>query len=136
MEYIYSKIEPELLLHIINRKSNITQKRCDISPPNEFLQLSCFSLKEGQTFRPHRHIPLYRETQITQESWVVIKGQIKAILYDIDDNIIYETILEQGDCSITFRGGHNYECLEEESLVYEYKTGPYMGQSKDKIFID
>ena len=37
---------------------------------------------------------------------------------------------------MTFRGGHNYLCLEDDSLVYEYKTGPYYGQKKDKVFID
>ena len=136
MEPIYSKVEPNVLLHIVNKKSNITAKRCDISPSNEFLQVSCFSLNEGKTFRPHRHIPLHRETEITQESWIVVQGKIKAILYDLDDTIIAEHILECGDCSITFRGGHNYECLEDDSLVYEYKTGPYMGQACDKTFID
>ena len=136
MEKIYSKKDPNLLLHIVNRKSNIKSERQDLSADEEFLQASCFSLPKGKTFRPHKHIPLERHTTITQESWVIIKGKVKAILYDIDDTIVAEPILEQGDCSMTFRGGHNYLCLEDDSLVYEYKTGPYYGQKKDKVFID
>ena len=135
MEKIYSKVEPDLLLHIVNRCSNITKERCNISPDKEFLQVSCFSLPKNKTFQAHKHVPLERYTTITQESWVVIKGLIKAQLYDIDDTIIAEPILKQGDCSITFKGGHNYICLEDDTLVYEYKTGPYMGQAKDKVFI-
>jgi len=135
MEKIYSKICPNILLHIINKRENITNIRCDISPADEYLQVSCFNLEKGKTFKPHKHIKLERYTDITQESWVVIKGKIKAILYDIDDTIVAERILDSGDCSITFRGGHNYLCLEDDSLVYEYKTGPYIGQTKDKEFI-
>jgi hypothetical protein len=36
---------------------------------------------------------------------------------------------------MTFRGGHNYYILEEDTIVYEYKTGPYLGQDLDKEFI-
>ena len=36
---------------------------------------------------------------------------------------------------MTFEGGHNYEILEENTLVYEFKTGPYEGIDKDKVFI-
>lgn len=136
MEKIYSRIEPNKLLHMINTKQNITTTRCDISPPNEFLQVSCFELPKNKTFRPHYHIPLQRHTTITQESWIVIQGKIKAILYDTDQTVIAERILNPGDISITFYGGHNYVSLEENTLVYEYKTGPYMGQAKDKEFIE
>ncbi len=135
MERIYSKIDPSKLLHIINTKNNITKTRCDISPSNEFLQVSCFEFPKNKTFKPHYHIPLDRHTTITQESWIVIQGKVKAILYDIDQTIIAERILNSGDLSITFYGGHNYLSLEENTLVYEYKTGPYMGQAKDKKFI-
>ena len=33
-------------------------------------------------------------------------------------------------------GGHTYEILESDTLVYEYKTGPYEGQKLDKEFIN
>jgi hypothetical protein len=132
---IYSKVNPDLLLHIVNRISDITFARDDLSPNEEYLQVSTFRLNNGKTFKPHKHIELIRQTDITQESWLVAKGKIKAILYDIDDTIIAEPILEAGDCSITFHGGHNYLCLEDDSVVYEYKTGPYFGQQKDKEFI-
>ena len=133
-QYIYSKITPELLLHAIHRKKDIGN-RLDISPPDEFLQVSSFSLHKYKTFRAHKHLPMLRTTSITQESWIVVEGKIKAILYDTDDTIAAEIILEPGDCSITFHGGHNYVSMEDNTLVYEYKTGPYMGQESDKTFI-
>ena len=136
MEKIYSKVDPSHLLHMVSARSNITTTRCDISPADKFLQVSCFELPEGKTFRPHYHVPLERHTTVTQESWIVVQGKIKAILYDTDNQVIAERVLNAGDISITFHGGHNYVSLEDHTQVYEYKTGPYMGQSKDKEFIN
>ena len=40
-----------------------------------------------------------------------------------------------GDASFTLYGGHTYKILEQDTIVYEYKTGPYLGQTFDKEFI-
>ncbi len=135
MEKIYSKVELGILLHIVNRKNEITSQRQDLSPTKEFLQVACFRIDKGKTFKPHKHLKQIKTTDITQESWIVIQGKVKTILYDLDDKIIKQVILKQGDSSITFKGGHTYESLEDNTIVYEYKTGPYNGQEKDKMFI-
>ena len=57
-------------------------------------------------------------------------------MYDIDDKLLDEQILFPGDCSMTFEGGHTYTMLEDETIVYEYKTGPYEGQKLDKEFLN
>ena len=93
-------------------------------------------MSEGRTFRPHKHIGMDRKTTITQESWVIINGSVKAILYDLDDTIIDEVILAAGDCSMTFAGGHNYVIQESDTIVYEYKTGPYKGKKSDKVLLN
>ena len=71
---------------------------------------------------------------IAQESWVVIKGSGKVFFYDTDMALLETHTLSAGDSSFTLEGGHTYEILEEDTLVYEYKTGPYEGQAKDKVF--
>ena len=134
MEKIYSKTTPELLLHMIYRLSEV-EGRTNIVPDDEYLQLASIQMKKGQTFQAHKHIMHEKITTIAQESWVVIKGSVKCILYDLDDTIIAEPILMPGDCSLTFRGGHNYYILEDDTVVYEFKTGPYLGQESDKTFI-
>lgn len=137
MEKIYSRIEKEKLLHIVVRKSDIQSGRIDIVPEENFIQCSILGLPKGKTFRPHKHIWKQRDRKvIAQESWIVINGKVKCIFYDIDDTILTEAILESGDASFTLLGGHNYFILEDDTLVYEYKTGPYEGQSLDKVFID
>jgi cupin fold WbuC family metalloprotein len=136
MNKIFSKVEKDKLLHIINRLDEITT-RSEVVPENNFIQCATLKMEKGKTFRPHKHIVKERHylEQIAQESWVVIKGSVKCIFYDIDDSIIAEEILNQGDASFTLYGGHNYEILEDDTIVYEYKTGPYEGQKLDKTFI-
>lgn len=137
MEKIYSKINPDKLLHIIVRKDDFKSGRQDIVEENQFIQCSILQMEEGKTFRAHKHIWKERtRSVIAQESWIVIQGSVKCILYDTDDTIIAEPILYPGDASFTLEGGHNYYILEDDTLVYEYKTGPYEGQSLDKVFLE
>lgn len=138
IEKIYSKIETDKVLHIIHRIEQAEDvQRNDLIDSNNFIQCSFLKLKKDLTFKPHKHIFKKREyeNQIAQESWVVIKGSVKCIFYDLDDSIIAEKVLHQGDASFTLLGGHNYVSLEDDTIVYEYKTGPYEGQEYDKTFI-
>ena len=136
MENFYSKVDPTKLLHIVVRKDDITSGRQDIVPEENFIQCSILNLEKDKTFRPHKHIWKKRDRDvIAQESWIVIQGSVKCIFYDIDDQILATPILYPGDASFTLEGGHNYEILENDTLVYEYKTGPYEGQQLDKQFI-
>ena len=136
MQKIYSKIEPEILLHLVHRLDEI-EGRTNVAPENEFIQLATLKMEKGTTFKPHKHIWKDGEDKVmAQESWVVIKGSVKVIMYDLDDTVIETPILYPGDCSMTFRGGHNYEILEDDTIVYEYKTGPYKGIENDKEFLN
>ena len=135
MKKIYSKINPEILLHLTTNVDEIESERKDIAPDNEFLQLAILKMNKGKTFQPHKHIEYKKETDIAQESWFVFKGKVKCIFYDINDTILDEVILNEGGISMTFRGGHNYEILEKNTKALEYKTGPYLGQKLDKTFI-
>lgn len=137
MEKIYSKIEKDKLLHIIFRLDSSNENRTDIVPDDNFIQCSYLNLNNGKTFKPHKHIKKQRTylNKIAQESWIVIRGKVKCIFYDLDNTIIAEPILNTGDASFTLYGGHNYEILEDNTVVYEYKTGPYEGQKNDKEFI-
>jgi len=135
MKKIHSNINKEKLLHLILRKEDVVEERYNIIDDQEYLQLAAMLLPKGKTFIPHRHVDCKKTVLMTQESWVVISGKVKAILYDLDDSVITEEILNAGDCSVTFYGGHNYEILEDNTLVYEYKTGPYEGQKLDKVSI-
>lgn len=136
MDKIYSKIKEGMLLHIVNRFGEI-KGRTEVVPEDNFIQCATLKMEKDKTFPPHKHNTRDRHytEQIAQESWIVIKGSVKCKFYDIDDTLIAEPILYPGDASFTLYGGHTYEILEDDTIVYEYKTGPYEGQSIDKTFL-
>ena len=135
---IYSKSEPGKLLHLINRFDEI-DGRTDIAPEEQFIQAATIKFPQGgKKFRTHQHIwkPAPREQVIAQESWIVVQGSVRVFMYDIDQLFLQDEVIKKGDCSMTFEGGHTYEILEDDTILYEYKTGPYMGVENDKIFYD
>lgn len=141
IHYIYSKVRPDTIIHIAipyihEFLEHNTDARTDLISPKEILQLSFLQLKDQQSFRPHKHIEHLnvKGRKIAQESWVVLKGTVQCHYYDIDKSYIDYILVYEGGISITLYGGHTYTALER-SLVYEFKTGPYLGQSDDKEFI-
>ena len=136
MERIYSKVEEGKLLHIINRLGEIAG-RTEAVPEDNFIQCATLKMEKGKTFPPHKHITKDRHypEQIAQESWVVIRGKVEVSYYDVDGTFLTSAVIEQGDCSVTYEGGHTYTILEDDTVVYEHKIGPYGGQENDKVFI-
>ena len=136
MIQLYSKLDPSKLLHQINRLEEIVSRE-NRSDDEQFLQIATLKMKQGHTFKPHRHIwkPFIEDQIIAQESWVVIRGSVNVSYYDTDGNFITSIVIKQGDCSVTFEGGHTYTILEDDTIVYEHKVGPYTGQQNDKVFI-
>lgn len=134
---IYSKIDPTELLHMIVTKQNNPSGRTDIVDPKEHIQCALLRPEKGTTYKAHKHFDRLRMPHVyrPQESWCVIKGTVKVYLYDVDDTLLHTDTLGEGDISITLNGGHNYEILSDNCYVYEYKTGPYIDQQSDKIFI-
>jgi hypothetical protein len=137
MKKIYSKKDSSKLLHLINRFEDIIE-RTNVAPDDQFIQLATLRMGAGKTFRPHQHIwkPAPRKEVIAQESWVIIQGSVTIHMYDTDGTHLCDETIYKGDCSITFEGGHTYTILEDNTVIYEYKTGPYTGIENDKVFIN
>jgi len=137
MIQIKSKKVEEKVLHLVYRASELTEDRTELVTPDQFIQCAYLNMKKGKTFRPHKHIwKEFSGSVIAQESWVIIRGSVRVLFYDIDGSYLTSYVLNSGDSSFTLEGGHTYEILEDDTVVYEYKTGPYEGQKRDKEFID
>lgn len=132
---IYSKIKKDKILCIINKKNDITKKRIDLCEENDFLQVSCKKLDKKDKFLPHKHLEQERITNNTHESWIVIEGLIKVKIYDIDDKKIHEEFINPGDCFVSISCGHSLEVIDNNTIMYEFKNGPYNGVEKDKVII-
>tara|TARA_R110000824_G_scaffold57820_2_gene157061 strand:+ start:4165 stop:4581 length:417 start_codon:yes stop_codon:yes gene_type:complete len=137
MKRYFSRLDETKLLHMVVRKEEIRGRK-DLIPSDNFLQCASIQEPAGTSFRPHRHLEHNRtyEAKIAQESWVVIEGRVKCFFYDLDNTLIAVDILHPGDASFTLYGGHTYEILASNTLVYEYKSGPYEGQENDKEFFN
>ncbi len=133
MEKIYSRIAPGVLLHVIHQKNDFSNIRENMSPDEQFLQASAIPIPRGKTIVPHKHIRNERKTLITQESLIIIEGAIEARYYDLDNSLIQTRILNEGDLTITFLGGHSFRSLSNNTKVYELKNGPYLGKEKDNM---
>ena len=136
MQQIKSKVNGSIT-HIIQRVDDIQSERDNLVDDKEFLQVSSHKLPVKK-FRAHYHFckDASEHWQITQEAWVVIAGAVKFTAYDVDNTLLEQHDLFPGDCVICLYGGHNYEVLEPNTIVYEFKTGPYDGVANDKDFIN
>jgi cupin fold WbuC family metalloprotein len=133
--YIKSKVNPDITLLAINSFEEITSDRTDICDDARYLQISTKKLSKDTLFKPHKHLTLHRETDTTHEAWIVFSGSIEASFYDIDDSLLEVIILKRGDCAVVYEAGHSFKVLEENTILYEVKNGPYYGQEKDKRFL-
>ena len=137
---IITSAATEEVIHFIVRKDDFVKMnsfRADLVSPENFLQLSMLKLEENQQFAAHIHKA--RERKLSnlkaQEAWVVLAGKVEVQYYDLDRKLISVEILNSGDCSVTLHGGHGYKSLDNNTLVLEFKTGPYEGRDIDKEFI-
>lgn len=125
------------LLHVILRAWDEQPiERYDVCDEAEFLQVARIKPKRGTQYPAHKHITNKRNVALTQECWVVMRGSVRAHYYDSDGRKLRDDLLTAGDVSVTLRGGHAYEIVEENTLVIEVKNGPYVGRDADKREIE
>ncbi len=129
--YIFSKKEKKKIIGIIFRGKKISQNRKNLSPVKQFLQVSVQKLSKGFEVKSHIHIKRKKNSLITQEVWLILKGEVEIKIYDLDAKIIKRTILKSGDMYILFNGGHDMKVLKKNTFFYEIKNGPYNKKVKD-----
>lgn len=139
-ELIHSEVDGSLL-HVVYRLEDLSSqmdKRINFGEECDFLQVAAIRSPAKTEYAPHAHLTRSRKLDNlkAQESWVVVSGSVEVQYYDIDDRFIASRQLNRGDLTITFNGGHGYKILGEETLVYEFKSGPYEGVEIDKRFIE
>jgi len=135
MDRVFSKIDPKILLHVIHRKSDFVEARCELSSEDQYIQALCLIFNKGRNVPAHKHLETNRIVNLTQEVVIIIEGELEANYYDLDNSFIKKVILREGDCAVTFRGGHGFKALTDNTKLYEIKNGPYYGKEKDKVGI-
>jgi oxalate decarboxylase/phosphoglucose isomerase-like protein (cupin superfamily) len=100
--------------------------------PEEKLQFSALRYDKGKAFDNHIHKYRPRTVERTQECWVVLKGKVKVFVFDENKQKIHEQVIDSGQFVISYKGGHGYEILEDETIVVESKLGDFIGVEADK----
>jgi cupin fold WbuC family metalloprotein len=131
MTQIFSKVDNKIICSYI-RKKEISAYRQELGSEQEFMQVSARLLDLNTNVAPHKHKPVNRVITNTQEAWVVLQGEIEATIYDIDNRLLDTIRMQSGDCIVLFRGGHGLQVLQDNTLFYEFKNGPYFGVEMDK----
>ena len=102
------------------------------SKDEEFIQVGTWNYNKGKNLLQHMHNSVERIVVRTQEVLYIKKGSIKARIYSLDEILVEELIVKEGDTLILLNSGHGYEILEDNTQVLEIKNGPYLGAEVDR----
>ena len=85
---------------------------------------------------PGTIVPIHRHRD-TAETFMLVRGKMRVVLYDDDKNIIEDTILsiEEGNYGIHIPVGvwHWVEILSPNTVTFEVKEGPYHPLTDENI---
>ena len=88
------------------------------------------ALEPGTILPVHRH-------RHTDETYIVLRGAIRLILYNEDKTILESCILDpcDGNYGVNIPAGtfHNVEVLDKGTVIFEVKEGPYTPVTPEDI---
>lgn len=103
------------------------------SKDQEYVQVGVWGhYEKGRELGSHIHNCVERAINRTYEVLYVIKGSLKADIFDLEETKIETLIVKQGELLILLESGHGYSILEEDTTVLEVKNGPYLGAEIDR----
>ena len=129
---IYSKVDSAVALASFISLDEIDSERQSLNADSEPLQIGAIRWPLGSLVPPHKHLSEPRNTVSTQEAWIVITGLIKCRIFDLDNSFVTEVLLSPGSCIVLKNGGHELQCLADQTVMYEIKNGEYFGPARDK----
>jgi len=103
-----------------------------ITEDKDLIQAGCWSYGRGTRLQPHIHNLMPRQATKTQEALLIKSGRLAAYIFNEDLKLIRRLELGAGDLLVLLNGGHGYEILEDDTLVFEFKNGPYPGAEADR----
>ncbi len=121
------------LLSIVIKANEIKERTNFITNNEEEMQVASFNFTEETVIDNHIHLNQNRSINTTPEIIFVVKGKIKASLFDDQENLINEIELTTGDTIAFLKGGHGL-IAEKGTKLVEAKQGPYIEELDKKRF--
>jgi cupin fold WbuC family metalloprotein len=129
------KITNKLIDDVSKEAKASKRKRCNYNfhtRYNDPIQRFLNAVEPDTYLRPHKH-----ENQDKTEIFLILKGRVLILEFDdngkIMDHIILDAEGENKGVEIPFNTWHSFISLQESSVLYEIKEGPFI-QEKGKIF--
>ncbi|MFN8258459.1 MAG: WbuC family cupin fold metalloprotein [Bacteroidales bacterium] len=129
------KIDDTLFKDLFERAAKLERRRLNYNfhkEQGDILQRMLNVMNSDTYIRPHKHI-----NPDKREVFIVLKGKVLVVEFDDSGNVTEYAMLSNDSacygCEIRLRSWHSIICLEDNSVVYEVKDGPY-DPLTDKIF--
>jgi cupin fold WbuC family metalloprotein len=129
------KIDKSLIDAVIARASASSRKRSNHNfhqYAGDTLHRMLNVLNTNTYVRPHKH-----DDPDKREAFILLEGKVAIVEFDNfgtpTDTILLDRKTNTYGCEIAPKTWHMVICLEENSVVYEVKDGPY-DPANDKIF--
>ena len=85
---------------------------------------------------PGTVVPIHRHPT-KDETFVILRGKVRVTTHRDDGSIIEDVVLcaEEGRYGVNIPKGvwHKLECIEEDSVIFECKEGPFVEHEVDGI---
>jgi hypothetical protein len=134
MEIIKNGEDIPYAIHI--KASELIKGKTEWFTKNEMgIQVAGCYYDKDKEFNAHKHIFRERTYEYTQEVIVIIMGEVLANIYDRNDELMSVFHLKTGDIGIFLQGGHGFKVIDDNSVYYEIKNGPFIGVKEDKEYI-
>ena len=108
--------------------------RTNLTEPDQIIQASLIKMDRFQSVLRHEHLPIERYTVGTGEGWLILNGSFEAEIFDIDQTSLGKFLLKKFDIILMFSGGHSLHAVKKNSVIFEFKNGPFKGSDSDKIY--
>jgi cupin fold WbuC family metalloprotein len=85
---------------------------------------------------PGTEVPIHKHPT-KDETFVILRGKVRVTTHRDDGTIIENVVLctDEGRYGVNIPKGvwHKLECIEEDSVIFECKEGPFVPHEKDGI---
>jgi cupin fold WbuC family metalloprotein len=129
------KIDKNLILPLKSKAIGSERLRCTYNFHkilDDSLQRMLNVLNKNTYVRPHKH-----ENPDKREAFIILEGKVVVFEFDENGNPTSHIILNRNSqdfgCEIAPKTWHTIICLEDNSVLYEVKDGPY-DELTDKNF--
>jgi cupin fold WbuC family metalloprotein len=115
------------------RRSLDPRSTCFLTGDESPLQVGLIVHPAGHVIPRHRHVPITRQLHETGEVLMVRSGRCIVELFTRAGELLDQVELAEGDVVILMGAAHRLT-MQEDTVLFEVKQGPYTGPEEKEIF--